>query len=181
MPTLTTSSTQRLTQHVNAGASGAIALPCAHQTIKQLKQVDSSFARQRPAFEKLLVGPMMIFGEMITGGHYLEVLRLGKQMTTGRAKSPSYMSLHHSFVSETGFFGAFYRGFLPWGLLQCLKGMPVLFVQNETMYQLQARAGWSSSTAEKTSGFVGGAAQAVFVCPLQKIKVRLSHPGSKDA
>lgn len=170
MPAFTPSSTQRITHQANAGASGALVLPCA-QTIKKFKHVDSSFARQRPAFEKLLVGPMMIFGEMITGGHYLEVLRLGKQMTTGRAECPSYISLHRSFVSETGFLGAFYRGFLPWGLMQCLKGVPVLFVQNESMYQLQARGGWSSSTAEKASGFLGGAVQGVFVCPLQKIKV----------
>jgi len=146
--------------------------PCA-LTVQQWKQADGPSVplRQRPAFEKLLVGPMMVFGEMITGGHYLEVLRLGKQMTTGRAACPSYLSLHRSFVSETGFVGAFYRGFLPWGLAQCLKGMPVLFVQNEAMYQLQSRAAWSSSTAEKASGFIGGAAQAVFVCPLQKVKV----------
>lgn len=63
--------------------------------------------RTRPAFEKLLVGPLMVFGEAITGGHYLEVLRLGKQMARGEA--PSYWSLHRSFVSETGFSGAFYR------------------------------------------------------------------------
>jgi hypothetical protein len=63
--------------------------------------------RTRPAFEKLLIGPVMVFGEAITGGHYLEVLRLGKQMAVGTA--PSYWSLHRSFVSETGFSGAFYR------------------------------------------------------------------------
>jgi len=101
----------------------------------------------------------------------MEVLRLGKQMTVGRQMAPSYLKLHRNLVSETGFVGAFYRGFMPWGLLQCAKGVPVLFVQNESMYQLQARAGWSQNTAEKTSGFLGGAAQAVFVTPMQKIKV----------
>lgn len=127
--------------------------------------------RTRPAFEKLLIGPVMILGEMLTGGHYLEVLRLGKQMTVGRQACPSYYSLHQGFVSETGFVGAFYRGFLPWGLLQCLKGVPVLFVQHESKYQLQKHAGWESKPAEKVSGFLGGAAQAAFVCPFQKIKV----------
>lgn len=67
----------------------------------------TTVARTRPAFEKLLIGPMMVFGEAITGGHYLEVLRLGKQMAMGNA--PSYLSLHRGFVSETGFAGAFYR------------------------------------------------------------------------
>lgn len=127
--------------------------------------------RSRPAFEKLLIGPVMVLGEMVTGGHYLEVLRLGKQMAVGHATAPSYLHLHRNLVSETGFVGAFYRGFMPWGLLQCAKGIPVLFVQNESMYQLQARAGWSQNRAEQASGFLGGAAQAIFVTPMQKLKV----------
>lgn len=93
------------------------------------------------------------------------------QLTPGKTQ-PSYISLHRSFVAETGFLGAFYRGFLPWGLFQTAKGIPVLFVQNESMYQLQRRAGWSRDAAEKASGFIGGASQAVFVTPFQKIKVR---------
>lgn len=110
---------------------------------------------------------------MLTGGHYLEVLRLGKQMTVGHSGAPSYHALHRNLVKDTGgFFHAFYRGFMPWGLLQCAKGVPVLFVQNESMYQLQARAGWSPNAAEKASGFLGGAAQAIFVTPMQKLKVR---------
>mmetsp|Transcript_12404 Transcript_12404/g.35490 ORF Transcript_12404/g.35490 Transcript_12404/m.35490 type:complete len:367 (-) Transcript_12404:218-1318(-) len=136
----------------------------------------SIFARQRPAYEKLAIGPLMVFGEMITGGHYLEVLRLGKQMTTGRSASdcPSYRSLHQTCVADSGgFVPAFYRGFLPWGLAQCLKGVPVLFVQSEALYQLRTRAGWSQGAAEKASGFIGGASMGIFVCPLQVVKVQV--------
>lgn len=110
------------------------------------------------------------------GGHYLEVLRLGKQMTTGRAASdcPSYRTLHQTFVADSGgFVPAFYRGFLPWGLAQCLKGVPVLFVQSEALYQLRSRAGWSQGAAEKASGFIGGASMGIFVCPLQVLKVQV--------
>jgi hypothetical protein len=39
------------------------------------------------------------------------------------------------------------------------------------MYQLQTRGGWDPQISEKVSGFLGGAAQAAFVCPFQKIKV----------
>jgi len=131
-------------------------------------------ARPRPAFEKLAIGPLMVFGEMITGGHYLEVLRLGKQMTVGKERSPSYWNLHAGLVNESGtFIGAFYRGFLPWGLIQCVKGVPVLFVQHETMYQLRSKLDMSAGKSEKLSGFAGGAAQALFVCPFQKIKVNV--------
>ena len=34
----------------------------------------SGAVRTRPAFEKLLIGPAMILGECVTGGHYLEVV-----------------------------------------------------------------------------------------------------------
>jgi len=47
----------------------------------------------------------------------------------------------------------------------------VLFVQNESSYYLQKTGGWSRDSAEKASGFLGGAAQALFVNPFQKIKV----------
>ena len=132
---------------------------------------DIALHRTRPAFEKLMIGPVMVFGEMITGGHYLEVLRLGKQMAVGREAAPSYLHLHKNLVSESGLVGAFYRGFVPWGLLQCAKGVPVLFVQHESMYHLQAHAGWSRDAAEKASGFLGGVSQALFVNPFQKVKV----------
>eukprot|EP00586_Coscinodiscus_wailesii_P015654 CAMPEP_0172498706 /NCGR_PEP_ID=MMETSP1066-20121228/116222_1 /TAXON_ID=671091 /ORGANISM="Coscinodiscus wailesii, Strain CCMP2513" /LENGTH=259 /DNA_ID=CAMNT_0013272103 /DNA_START=472 /DNA_END=1248 /DNA_ORIENTATION=- len=112
---------------------------------------------------------------MITGGHYLEVLRLGKQMTIGRCASatPSYLQLHRRFVSETGgcFRSAFYRGFFPWGLFQCLKGVPVLFVQGESFWWLHEGLGWESDKAQVASGFLSGASQAFFVCPFQKVKV----------
>mmetsp|Transcript_1857 Transcript_1857/g.4580 ORF Transcript_1857/g.4580 Transcript_1857/m.4580 type:complete len:310 (-) Transcript_1857:137-1066(-) len=128
-------------------------------------------ARTRPAFEKILIGPVMVFGEMITGGHYLEVLRLGKQMTVGHHAAPSYWQLHTRNVTEAaGFRSAFYRGFFPWGLIQCVKGVPVLFVQHESNYQLQ-RMGMAPQTSETVSGFMGGTAQAIFVCPFQKVKV----------
>lgn len=128
-------------------------------------------SRPRPAYEKLLIGPAMVLGEMVTGGHYLEVLRLGKQMHIGKGICPSYWRLHKSMVNQNGLVGAFYRGFWPWGLLQCAKGMPPLFVQHESMYQLQSQAGWSRDSAEKASGFLGGFAQAIFVNPFQKVKV----------
>jgi len=60
---------------------------------------------------------------------------------------------------------------MPWGLVQCAKGLPVLFIQHESMYQLQSRLGWSPSQAERTSGFNGGFSQALFVNPLQKMKL----------
>lgn len=111
--------------------------------------------RRRPAFEKIVIDPLMVLGEKFTGGHYLEVLRLGKQMAIGSTQeSPSYFDLQNNFVSEgNGYIGgAFYRGFFPWSLLECLKGMPVLFAQNEFVYQLKTKTGLSEKKAERVSG-----------------------------
>lgn len=141
-----------------------------------------NISRTRPAFEKLLIGPIMIFGEMITGGHYLEVLRLGKQMVVGKNNSPSYWMLHKTFVSQSGSFcGAFYRGFLPWGLLQCIEGGPLLFVQHESKCHLVDSRGWTPGAAEKASGFLGGAAQAVVMNPFQKLMVTVVASNKMNA
>lgn len=126
--------------------------------------------RQRPAFEKLLIGPAMVLGESMAGGHYLDVLCLGKQIATGRV-APSYYQIHRTLVAESGgFFSAFYRGFYPWGLIQCTKGLPVLFVQHESMHHLQ-QMGVDQTMAGNVSGCLGGVAQAIFVTPFQKLKV----------
>jgi hypothetical protein len=39
---------------------------------------------QGPAFQKLLIGPAMVLGESMAGGHYLDVLCLRKQIATGQ-------------------------------------------------------------------------------------------------
>lgn len=127
---------------------------------------------RRPAFEQLIIGPCMVFGEMVTGGHYMDVLQLKKQLVTGRSSTPSYWNLHTRLMQEAGGYAhrAFYRGFMPWGLFQCTKGVPVLFVQHESMHMFQ-EMGVSSDAAEKASGFVGGLSQAFLITPFQKMKL----------
>jgi hypothetical protein len=131
---------------------------------------------RRPAFEKILIGPLMCFAEDVAGGHYLEVLRLGKQMFVGQINPPSYLQLHHTFVAESpnGLWGAVYRGFFPWGMTQgLLKGAPVLFIQNETRYVLDKHRMCSPRTADQVSGCLSGAAQAIIMTPFQKLKVTI--------
>ena len=130
-----------------------------------------------PAYEKMLIGPAMVLGELLTGGHYLEVLRLKKQTS---ASHHTYPSIHNAFVAETGFFGAFYRGFLPWGIIQTIKGLPVLFVQGEVQHLLEERM-IDKEIIGPASGICAGAAQAVFVCPTQKLKVMVIEEASLNA
>jgi len=110
---------------------------------------------------------MMVLGEILTGGHYLEVLRLKKQTSPS---SLSYLGMHRAFVRETGFWGAFYRGMFPWGFSQIIKGLPVLFVQGEVKHELR-KTNLPANVVEPLAGMSGGAAQALFVCPTQKLKV----------
>jgi len=145
-----------ITHHATIGESSLPALPVGP-------------ARSRPEFEKLLIGPICVCGEMLTGGHYLEVLRIGKQTLPGTS-TQSYGSLHKQYVKQSGFIGAFYRGMYPWGVMQCVKGIPVLFVQAESQYQL-TKIGLDKNFTEPLSGVAGGVAQALFVCPSQKLKV----------
>ncbi|CAB9519235.1 Mitochondrial thiamine pyrophosphate carrier 1 [Seminavis robusta] len=146
-----------------------------------MSQLD--LVRTRPAFEKLAIGPLMIFGEMVTGGHYLEILKYAKQMHVGHQETPSYWILHRNFLQESGgkYWATFYRGFAPWGLIECYKGIPVLFIQHEAMYQLQAKTSLSHKTSERISGVLGGAAQALFVCPLIKLKVTVVADAKANA
>ena len=37
--------------------------------------------RKRPPFEKIAVGPMLVLGEMLCFGHYMESLKIAKQAT----------------------------------------------------------------------------------------------------
>eukprot|EP00520_Triparma_pacifica_P000020 CAMPEP_0118639278 /NCGR_PEP_ID=MMETSP0785-20121206/4135_1 /TAXON_ID=91992 /ORGANISM="Bolidomonas pacifica, Strain CCMP 1866" /LENGTH=230 /DNA_ID=CAMNT_0006530589 /DNA_START=341 /DNA_END=1030 /DNA_ORIENTATION=+ len=67
--------------------------------------------------------------------------------------------------------GAFYRGFLPWGVIQCVKGLPVLFVNSEVKYLLESKTDLRTRYIEPLAGVSGGIAQGFFVCPTQKLKV----------
>ncbi|GMI12967.1 hypothetical protein TrLO_g11065 [Triparma laevis f. longispina] len=132
-----------------------------------MKSSDGVLLKSRvPAYEKILIGPLCVLGEMATGGHYIEVLRLAKQMSP-----QTYPQIHSTLVSESGLLGAFYRGMIPWGLIQCVKGLPVLFVQGETKHLLSNHTPFPQSRIEPLSGIAGGIAQAFFVCPTQKLKV----------
>ncbi|GMH96836.1 hypothetical protein TrST_g13389 [Triparma strigata] len=122
-----------------------------------------------PAYEKIIIGPLCVIGEMLTGGHYIEVLRLAKQMQT--SPPSTYPQIHSALVKESGVLGAFYRGMFPWGLIQSVKGLPVLFIQGETKHHLNKYTRLTNEIIEPLAGVAGGIAQAFFVCPTQKLKV----------
>jgi len=113
--------------------------------------------------EKLVIGPLMVLGEMTTGGHYMEMVKIIKQAT-----NQSYAKIISDLWKNEGFLG-FYKGFAPWGMLQTVKGIPVLFIQAECDHRFKGM-GLSNRTSETLAGFMGGAGQGIFMTPTQRLK-----------
>ena len=86
--------------------------------------------RSRPPFEKIVIGPMLVLGEMTFLGHYMESLKITKQAT-----GYSYPKIAKQFWKLDGPM-SIYRGFYPYGLIQMGKGLPLLFTQSEVKYHL---------------------------------------------
>jgi hypothetical protein len=118
---------------------------------------------RKPDFEKLVIGPLMVLGEMTTGGHYLEMLKIIKQ-----AQNIPYPTIAKDLWKNEGFLG-FYKGFAPWGALQMVKGIPVLFIQGESEFWFK-KWGMPEQTAETLAGVMGGIGQGIFITPTQRLK-----------
>jgi hypothetical protein len=118
---------------------------------------------RKAEFEKLVIGPLMVLGEMTTGGHYMEMVKIIKQ-----AKGQSYFSIMKDLWVNEGWLG-FYKGFFPWGFIQIGKGIPVLFIQAECDHRFKTW-GIPNKTAETLAGVMGGIGQGVFMTPTQRLK-----------
>ena len=134
----------------------------------RLKMTDK---KRIPHFEKILIGPAMILGEMVTGGHYIETHKILKQ-----SSNYSYPQIAKNLWTNHRFRG-FYLGFWPWSVIQITKGLPVLFVHAETNNLLKKYTNLSDSNRNLLSGVVGGMSQGVFVTPTQRLKtIIMTHP-----
>jgi len=125
--------------------------------------VEGGGTGRKAEVEKLVIGPLMVLGEMTTGGHYMEMVKIIKQAT-----NQSYAKIVRDLWKNEGFLG-FYKGFAPWGALQMVKGIPVLFIQAESDHRLK-KAGMSNRTSETLAGFFGGVGQGIFLTPTQRLK-----------
>eukprot|EP00968_Pinguiococcus_pyrenoidosus_P026400 scaffold7075_cov274-Pinguiococcus_pyrenoidosus.AAC.22 len=106
------------------------------------------------AYEKLVIGPVTTVGEMVMGGHWLEMLKVQKQAGTYK----SYGAAAAHMWKDLGFYG-FYKGFWPAGFFQgCYKGIPVLFVQGEVKYMLNER-NFMGQKADVAAGVTAGVVQ----------------------
>lgn len=120
--------------------------------------------RSRPPFEKIIIGPFLVLGEMTIFGHYMESLKITKQAT-----GKSYPEIARQFWKIDGPM-SFYRGFYPYGLLQMGKGIPVMFTQGEIKYRLDMYTNLSTTNKGIISGITAGISEAFVSTPLQRLK-----------
>jgi hypothetical protein len=120
--------------------------------------------RSRPPFEKIMIGPFLVLGEMTIFGHYMESLKITKQAT-----GKSYPEIARQFWKIDGPM-SFYRGFYPYGLLQMGKGVPVVFTQGEIKYRLDMNTNLSNTNKGIISGIIAGMSEAFVSTPLQRLK-----------
>jgi len=136
----------------------------SHKDDKQVLNKTPVAAPKRTAeFEKLIIGPVMVLAEMTTGGHTMEMLKIIRQ-----AQNVSYAKAFNDLWKNEGFVGL-YKGFLPWGALQMVKGVPVLFIQAESNHKLR-EMGFGNKTSEISAGVLGGIGQGLFMTPTQRLK-----------
>lgn len=116
--------------------------------------------------DKLVIGPAMVLTESFILGNFLETIKTRQQNKKQRYRSiASNLFRHHGF-------GAWHRGFYPWGVLQaCTKGLPVMFVQSRAQSVIGAYMPENSLAVKSLSGAAAGAAQALFVTPTQRLRI----------
>ena len=116
-------------------------------------------------YDKLIIGPITTVGEMLMGGHWLEMLKVQRQAGT----YPSYTAAARHMWQQLGIAG-FYKGFFPFGALQgCYKGLPVLFTQDVVKQRLLSD-GVDKRSAGVYAGVIAGMVQGFFVAPTQRLK-----------
>ena len=108
----------------------------------------------------LAVGPCMTIIETAMCGHFLEGVKVRRQIT----------GLPYSAIAPAALRGGWLRGYWPWGILQATtKGLPVLCAQRASDAALTV-AGVGGRPRDVLSSVVAGAAQALFATPTQRLK-----------
>jgi hypothetical protein len=120
--------------------------------------------RHRIPKEKLVIGPAMVLLEMSLFGNYFETIKIHKQTT-----NKSYPQIINNLWNNYRF-KSFHLGFYPWGMSQCIKGVPVLFVQSESEYLLKKYNIGNNKKRLAISGLLGGMSQGLMLTPTQRLK-----------
>lgn len=111
--------------------------------------------------EKIIIGPIMVLSEMLLLGHYMENIKILKQIS-----DQTYPQIIRHMWGQYGR-KSFFLGLYPWGLLQTVKGLPIAFVQSKVYNHL---TDYNETHRMLISGFSSGVVQGIFLTPTQRMK-----------
>merc|ERR1711916_247566 len=118
------------------------------------------------------VGAVMVLGEMVTGGLFLENMKMEKQRTSLPYPTLARQILQGSPLQVASRFNA---GFLPWGVvLGVTRGAVLLAAKrffNKTFGEMESL---SKDQGELLAGACAGATQGVFISPLPPARTRVN-------
>ena len=112
---------------------------------------------------KLIIGPIVVLGEQITGGNVIDSLKVLKQSTNKK-----YSQCFKQIIRNDGLKGI-YRGYYPWGLIQSIKGIPLMY-SNYICVDIYSNFISNPLYTSILAGMSSGAVQALFTTPAQRLK-----------
>ena len=121
--------------------------------------------KDKPAYEKIVIGSLMALTEGIVGGNMLESAKIVRQST-----QQTYYNSLRGLYTRGGLYGLLYTGYFPAGAFQSItKGLPILFVQGEVS-QIAETNGINKRKAALIGGMCGGFVQGIIVTPTQRLR-----------
>jgi len=129
---------------------------------------------QKPLRKALITG-VSVVAEMLTGGLFMENVKIEKQRT-----NKPYPTIMRTWLRQ-GLSG-FWLGFWPWGFtLAMTKGSVVGFSRAFFLNQFETSGLMTKKTADITSGFCAGMVQGVFMSPILLARTRVNQSMTQRA
>lgn len=129
--------------------------------------VGASESGQNPLIKGLITGPAVV-AEMLTGGLFMENMKMEKQRT-----GLAYPKLIRPVLAQ-GIKG-WTAGFMPWGFtLAMTKGAAVGYFRAASLSFLEPRMA-NKKNADMLSGFMAGAGQGVVMSPILLARTRVNQ------
>lgn len=130
--------------------------------------VGSVDSGQKPLRKAVITG-FSVVAEMLTGGLFMENVKIEKQRT-----NMAYPTIMRNWLRQ-GLSG-FWLGFWPWGFtLAMTKGSIVGFSRSYFLNTFESSGAMSQRAADISSGFCAGMVQGVFMSPILLARTRVNQ------
>ena len=123
---------------------------------------------QNPLTKALITGPAVLL-EMLTGGLFMENLKMEKQRT-----SHPYYTIARRTLNQ-GLRG-FWAGFMPWGFtLGMAKGTVLGGARSGFLNLFSNHTSMTAGQADVASGFCAGGVQGIFMSPILLARTKVNQ------